>query len=216
MALSVPLSLLLVTLLCPVFSLYFHMWETDVKCFVEEVPDETMISGKYKVELYDDKTESFVAKDGIGMHVEIKDPAKKPILSKYYTNEGQFVFTTHSPGEHYICLSPNSTRWFTGGNRLRVHLNIDVGEHANDYKQIQAKEKLSELQLRVRQLIEQVEQITKEQNYQRVREERFRFTSESTNQRVLWWAVCQTCILLIVGYWQISHLKGFFEAKKLV
>ena len=50
----------------------------------------------------------------------------------------------------------------------RVHLNIDVGEHANDYKQIQAKEKLSELQLRVRQLLEQVDQITKEQNYQRV------------------------------------------------
>ena len=44
-----------------------------------------------------------------------------------------------------------------------------MGEHANDYKQIQAKEKLSELQLRVRQLLEQVEQITKEQNYQRVR-----------------------------------------------
>ena len=131
------------------------------------------------------------------MHVEIKDPDKKQILSKYYQNEGQFTFTTHTPGEHYICLSPNSTRWFSGGNRLvselvrinthfdthpspqkpikqfpllpqRVHLSIDVGEHANDYKQIQAKEKLSELQLRVRQLLEQVEQITKEQNYQRV------------------------------------------------
>ena len=48
-------------------------------------------------------------------------------------------------------------------------MNIDVGEGANDYKEIQAKEKLSELQLRVRQLLEQVEQITKEQNYQRVR-----------------------------------------------
>lgn len=47
-------------------------------------------------------------------------------------------------------------------------MSIDVGEHANDYKQIQAKEKLSELQLRVRQLTEQVEQIIKEQNYQRV------------------------------------------------
>ena len=34
-------------LLCPAVSaLYFHMWETDVKCFVEEVPDETMISGQ--------------------------------------------------------------------------------------------------------------------------------------------------------------------------
>ncbi len=52
----------------------------------------------------------------------------------------------------------------------RVHLDIQVGEHANDYQQIAAKDKLTELQLRVRQLLDQVEQITKEQNYQRVRE----------------------------------------------
>lgn len=43
-----------------------------------------------------------------------------------------------------------------------------MGEHTNDYAEIAAKDKLSELQLRVRQLVEQVEQIQKEQNYQRV------------------------------------------------
>jgi len=48
-------------------------------------------------------------------------------------------------------------------------LDIQVGEHAIDYANIAQKEKLSELQLRVRQLLDQVEQITKEQNYQRVR-----------------------------------------------
>ena len=57
-----------------------------------------------------------------------------------------------------------------------------MGEHTNDYAQIAAKDKLTELQLRVRQLLDQVEQITKEQNYQRYREERFRATSESTNR----------------------------------
>jgi emp24/gp25L/p24 family/GOLD len=51
----------------------------------------------------------------------------------------------------------------------RVHLDIQVGEHAVDYAHVAQKEKLSELQLRVRQLLDQVEQITKEQNYQRVR-----------------------------------------------
>lgn len=50
----------------------------------------------------------------------------------------------------------------------RVHLDIQVGEHAVDYQQIQAKDKLTELQLRIRQLLDQVEQVTKEQNYQRV------------------------------------------------
>lgn len=51
----------------------------------------------------------------------------------------------------------------------RVHLDIQVGEQAIDYANVAQKEKLSELQLRIRQLIDQVEQITKEQNYQRVR-----------------------------------------------
>lgn len=37
-----------------------------------------------------------------------------------------------------------------------------------DYAQIAAKEKLDDLQLRVRQLLDQIEQITKEQAYQRV------------------------------------------------
>lgn len=48
------------------------------------------------------------------------------------------------------------------------------------------------------------------------REERFRQTSESTNQRVLWWSIAQTVILLVTGFWQMKHLKSFFEAKKLV
>lgn len=50
----------------------------------------------------------------------------------------------------------------------RVHLSIDVGEQTNDYTEIAAKDKLSDLQLRVRQLLDQAEQISKEQNYQRV------------------------------------------------
>ena len=51
----------------------------------------------------------------------------------------------------------------------RVHLEISIGESAIDYAQVAAKEKLGELQLRIRQLIDQIEQITKEQSYQRVR-----------------------------------------------
>merc|ERR1711953_99519 len=137
----------------------FHIGETERKCFIEEIPDETMVTGNYKVQLYDPRTNGFAASSPeIGMHVEIRDPDDKIILSKVYSSEGKFTFTSHMPEE----------------------------------------------------------QITKEQNYQRYREERFRQTSESTNQRVLWWALAQTGILLVMGAWQIKHLKSFFEAKKLV
>lgn len=30
-----------------VSSLYFHIGETEKKCFIEEIPDETMIIGQY-------------------------------------------------------------------------------------------------------------------------------------------------------------------------
>ncbi|UJR35405.1 hypothetical protein I4U23_028162 [Adineta vaga] len=197
-------------------ALYFHIRETERKCFIEEIPDQTLVIGKYKVELFDAASNTYLpSTPGIGMHVEVKDPDEKIILSKLYTSEGRFTFTSHTPGEHVICLYSNSTAWF-GGQQLRVHLDIDIGEHAVDYQQISAKEKLTELQLRVRQLIDQVEQISKEQSYQRYREERFRATSESTNQRVLWWSIAQLLVLVIAGFWQMRHLKGFFEAKKLV
>lgn len=196
--------------------LYFHIKETERKCFIEEVPDETLVVGKYKVQIFNKDTNDYVpTPHGIGMHVEVKDPETKVLMSKLYSSEGRFTFTTHMPGEHVICLYSNSTAWFGGGN-LRVHLDIEVGEHAVDYNELAGKEKLTELQLRVRQLLDQVEQISKEQNYQRYREERFRTTSESTNQRVFWWSIAQLSVLVLTGLWQMRHLKKFFEHKKLV
>ncbi|KAH9524507.1 hypothetical protein Btru_027051 [Bulinus truncatus] len=198
------------------YALYFHIGETERKCFIEEIPDETMVVGNYKVQAYDYNAKDYLPiSQDIGMHVEVTDPDSKVVLSRTYAAEGRFTFTSHAAGEHIICLNSNSSAWFNAG-QLRVHLDINVGEHAVDYQQVQAKDKLTELQLRVRQLLDQVEQITKEQNYQRYREERFRQTSESTNQRVLWWSIAQTLILLITGFWQMQHLKSFFEAKKLV
>ncbi|CAL1673633.1 unnamed protein product [Lasius platythorax] len=197
--------------------LYFHIGETERKCFIEEIPDDTTVLVYYKVELYDPKSEDFMpSSPGIGMHVEVKDPDNKPILSRVYSSAGRISFTSHTPGEHVICLYSNSTAWFSG-TQLRVHLDIQVGEYTIDHDTVARNKMVSELQLRrIRQFLGQVGQITKEQNYQRYREERFRQTSESTHRRVFWWSLTQTVIVLIMGAWQMRHLKSFFEAKKLV
>ena len=102
-----------------------------------------MVTGNYKVQLYDPRTNGFAASSPeigrtkhislslevteylTGMHVEIRDPDDKIILSKVYSSEGKFTFTSHMPGEHVICLYSNSTKWFSG-SQLRVHLDIQV------------------------------------------------------------------------------------------
>lgn len=71
-------------------SLYFHISETELKCFIEEVPAETMIvgelrsrelflsstifcAGKYKTQLYESsRSEWLPSSPGIGMHVEVQ------------------------------------------------------------------------------------------------------------------------------------------------
>ncbi|XP_019292388.2 transmembrane emp24 domain-containing protein 11 isoform X1 [Panthera pardus] len=139
------------------------------------------------------------------------------LLSKLYGPQGTFYFTSHSPGEHIICLESNSTRLVSfGGSKLRIHLEIRVGQHDLDAAAAQAKDKVNEVSFKLERLIEQIEQIVKEQNYQRDREENFRMTSEDTNSDVLWWAFAQTLIFIAIGIFQMKHLKDFFIAKKLV
>ena len=90
------------------------------------MPLLSKVTGNYKVQLYDSRTNGFApSSPEIGMHVEIRDPDDKIILSKVYSSEGKFTFTSHTPGEHVICLYSNSTKWFSG-TQLRVHLDIQV------------------------------------------------------------------------------------------
>lgn len=109
------------------YSLYFHIGETERKCFIEEIPDETLVIGKYKVELYDENTNTYLpSTPGIGMHVEVKDPDDKIVLSKLYTSEGRFTFTSHIPGEHVICLYSNSSAWFGTQKLVRFSTKKDT------------------------------------------------------------------------------------------
>ncbi|XP_010783488.1 transmembrane emp24 domain-containing protein 9-like [Notothenia coriiceps] len=76
---SCVLSVLLLNVFYSVVSsLYFHIGETEKKCFIEEIPDETMIIGNYRTQLYDKQREEYLpATQGLGMFVEVKDPDDK-------------------------------------------------------------------------------------------------------------------------------------------
>ncbi|XP_019295714.1 transmembrane emp24 domain-containing protein 9-like isoform X2 [Panthera pardus] len=196
----------LLALMGPGDAFYLEVRELEEKCFIQEIPDGTVVIGNYKTELYDPAMEKYQpSPQWINLFVFVKDPENKNLLARQYGPQGSFTFTSQSPGEHQICLHLESIRFalFYDG-KLAIHLDMQLGERTNDYAEFAAKDKLTQLHLRVQQLVEQW------------REERFRQTSESTNQRVLWWSILQTFILVATGVWQMQHLKSFFKAKKLV
>ena len=85
-----------------------------------------LMIGNYKTMIQSQQSDQFLPpSQGIGMHVDVRDPNDKMVLSRTYSAQGQFTFISHTAGEHVICLYSNTSKWF-GGAKLRVYLDIQV------------------------------------------------------------------------------------------
>ncbi|XP_078054621.1 transmembrane emp24 domain-containing protein 11-like [Mustelus asterias] len=213
-----PLKEFLFVLSCSLASsLYYHQGEKEEKCIIEDIPSDTLITGHYKIQSWDLVTRDFLpSAPGLGMFVNVKGPDGQVLLHKLYRPESGFTFQSQFQGEHHICLMSNSTKVAVfAGNKLRVHLDIQVGKHIDESPD-EAKDKMNEVKERVLHLLNQMQYISKQQDYQRSREEEFRQMSEDTNSNILWWAIIQTVILLSMGTWQMMQMKNFLITKKLV
>ncbi|XP_048460934.1 transmembrane emp24 domain-containing protein 11-like [Rhincodon typus] len=199
-------------------SLYFHQGEKEEKCIIEDIPGDTLVTGHYKIQSLDLATQNFLpSAPGLGMFVNVKGPDGQVLLHKLYGSESRFTFQSHSQGEHHICLMSNSTKIAVfAGNKLRINLDVQVGEQAIDESLEETKDTMNEVKERMLHLLNQMQYISRQQDYQRSREEEFRQINEETNSSVLWWAIFQTVILLSMGAWQMRQMKNFLIAKKLV
>uniref|UniRef100_UPI0037E8E33E transmembrane emp24 domain-containing protein 9-like n=1 Tax=Semicossyphus pulcher TaxID=241346 RepID=UPI0037E8E33E len=198
-------SFMLTVLLLSVFysvvsSLYFHIGETEKKCFIEEIPEKTMIVGNVRTQLLDKQRNEYQPDtQDVSIFVVAKDPDGKLVLSRECGSDGKFSFASQKPGKHQICLQSNSSqRPLSAGAMLMVHLDIRAGEGTNDYAQIALKDKLTMLQLRVRQLYEQVQQIQTQHDYHQLSEQYFREVDHNTNMWIFWWPVIRSLYVVAV------------------
>ncbi|XP_075067155.1 transmembrane emp24 domain-containing protein 11-like [Mixophyes fleayi] len=200
------------------YAMYYHSAEKEEKCVIEDLPADMLVTGRYKLQKWDMNRHDYLpSAPGLGMFVTVKAPNDEILVSKLYGPDGKFTFTSHSTGEHVICMQSNSTNLIAfASSRLRIHLDIQVGEHPFDYATVDPKDKVKEVSFGLEHLRGEVNHIMKEQEYQREREEYYRQRSEDMNNNVLWWAIAQIFILTTVGIWQIKRFKDFLIAKKVV
>lgn len=52
--------------------------------------------------------------------------------------------------------------------------------------------------------------------YLRTREQKLRDTNESTNNRVKWFGIATTWLLIGLWAWQIMYLRAYFRSKHLI
>ncbi|KAG0206243.1 emp24p/erv25p- protein [Mortierella sp. GBA30] len=207
--------LVLLSILPSVFGLYFYLEGSEQKCFTEELPKETMVTGVYTAEEWNEDTQKFVTNKEVQLEVVVDEmPSGNRVYSHKLAPQGKFQFTSAESGEHAICLFTSTAGWFSS-TKIRLTLDLAVRDIMDDATEA-PEGSLSELAQRVRELNQKVADIKREQSYLREHERVFRNQSEATNAHTVTWTIVQLVVLGIACTTQLRSLRKFFEAKKLV
>ncbi|CAG9943536.1 unnamed protein product [Clonostachys rosea f. rosea IK726] len=156
--------------------------------------------------------------DGMQVNIHIRDSdGNEYARPRDVVGESRSVFTTHNDAPFDVCFE----NIFTGSRRpspstRSIELDVDIGADAKDWAAIQATEKLKPVEAELRRIEELTAEIVREMDYLRSREQTLRDTNESTNNRVKWFGIGTTWLLIGLWGWQIMYLRAYFRSKHLI
>ncbi|EEY14146.1 emp24p/erv25p- protein [Verticillium nonalfalfae] len=203
-------------------ALYFYIDGTTPKCFFEELPKDTLVVGHYTAEEWDDRINNWAKHDGISIYITVDELFDNDhrVVSQRGAAAGKFTFSAADAGDHQLCFTPSSTSgrsgWLSQSSHnggIRLTLDLAIGETSRI--ESADKDKLQDVATRIKDLNARLQDIRREQVFQREREAEFRDQSEATNSRVVRWMIIQLTVLAGTCAWQLSHLRSFFIKQKL-
>ncbi|CAK4033045.1 probable COPII-coated vesicle [Lecanosticta acicola] len=221
---SIPSCLSLALVVSQVQALYFYLDGPTQKCFFEVLPKDTLVVGHFKATQWNEQARSYQPNPDMGVFItvdEVFDFVKDHrVVSQRGAAEGKFTFTAADSGEHRLCFTPTNvgathgflfSGYAVGG--IKFELDMAIGETT----QIESadKSKIDSVVQKVRDLNARLQDVRREQVFQREREAEFRDQSESVNARVARWALLQCVVLGLTCAWQLTYLRAFFIKQKL-
>jgi len=104
---------------------------------------------------------------------------------------------------------------FSGSQVGGIKFELDMAIGETSAIESSDKDKMSEVVKKVRDINARLQDVRREQIFQREREAEFRDQSEAVNGRVVRWTLIQLFVLGITCAWQLSYLRAFFIKQKL-
>ncbi|KAG0346257.1 emp24p/erv25p- protein [Podila humilis] len=207
--------LVLLSILPSVFGLYFYLEGSEQKCFLEELPKETMVTGDYTAEEWSEEHKRFIVNKDIVLEIVVElMPSGERVYSHKLAPSGRFQFTSTDAGQHAICLFTSTAGWFSS-TKLKTTLDLQIRDMLDEASEL-PDGSIGEMAQRVRDLNQKVGEIRREQWYLRDHEKNFRDKSESTNSHAVTWTIVQLVVLGLACAAQLRSLRTFFQVKKLV
>jgi hypothetical protein len=187
-----PAVYFLLSLICiPANALHFYMQGGQPKCFFEELPKDTLTVGKtpptarsprltlpkghYEVQQYNVDAKEFQPDSSVGLYITVDQVFDNDhrIVQQKGESKGRFTFTAGESGEHKLCFSPTNFKHQAGHLKngqevggVRVSLDMVVGATSN----IESTDhgKIQDMVGKVRELQGRLQDIRREQVFQRV------------------------------------------------
>lgn len=97
-------------------SIYFHVSHGTKRCFLEEMPGQTLFLATYKNPDY----KPFGAAgytDGTAVIIRVLDPSGATVLSRTADVTGKIAFHSTEGGEYQLCFNTNSS-YYSGAQKF--------------------------------------------------------------------------------------------------
>jgi len=185
--------------------MYFFLEGNQQKCFMEELSKGIVINGNYKTQEFDNKSHSYRENPNSSLLItidEIFDNGHR-VLNQRSGSSGRFTFTAADSGDHLICVMATTKNWFAKES-TKLFFDMKFGDNVfdNSQKEDAEKEKLSSINMKIRDLNSKVAGIKREQQYAREHEAEFRNQSEATNSHIMYWSIFQFIIISCINTYQ--------------
>ena len=148
-------------------------------------------------------------------HVDatMEDPTGKVIYRVYQKDYEYFKFPVNVTGTYKICFS--NIYDFSMYNNL-VYLDFAIGDE-NGLKTADGKAQsgpMTQLETSVVNIHDSMRIAELYQNHHRIREANGRLVAQGLNDKVIWWSIGQTIVIVFIGVAQVFILRGFFAVRK--
>ncbi|KAJ3154614.1 p24 complex component [Geranomyces variabilis] len=160
---------------------------------------------------------SYEVADGGSLDVDfvIYSPNSRPLYNLNGESFATFGFNAEVEGTYVYCFSNKKS----GSSERKLSFTVHGPAEVFKIEEKELKESVDDptdtIQAELRILDSGIKAIRDEHAFLIQRERRHRLTADSTNARVLYWAVVQALALCGVCYFQISYLKRFFDMRRV-
>lgn len=180
--------------------LTFELLDNAKDCFFEFIPKNTTATLEFQV----------VTGGSYDVDVTLEAPNKEIIYRQLKSQFDSHTFVAPTSGDYAACFS---NQFSTFSHKL-VYMDFQVGDEPMLPGLGEHSTVMTQMESSAEKVHKSLVTVADYQTHHKLREAQGRKRAEDLNERVFWWSLLETIVILTVGIGQVCILKNFFSEKR--